>query len=63
MQLFYRCNTDISFGKNCQLTTLLVLTGVTSLKQLEQYKNNEQHLLIPDFYTDSLGDLLDLLEQ
>ncbi|KAK4011231.1 glycerol-3-phosphate phosphatase [Daphnia magna] len=58
-----RCNTDISFGKNCQLTTLLVLSGVTSLKHLEQYKHDEQHILMPDFYTDVLGDILDLLEQ
>lgn len=59
----HRCNTDISFGKNCQLKTLLVLSGVTSLKQLEQYEKDQNNILIPDFYTTSLGDILDLLEQ
>lgn len=33
------------------------------MKQMEQYKNEQQDLLTPDFYTDSLGDILDLLEQ
>lgn len=63
LTIFKRCNTDISFGKNCQVQTLLVLTGVTNMKQLEQFKKDEKHELIPDFYTDCLGDMLDLLEQ
>jgi len=59
---YCRCNTDINFGKNCGLKTLLVLTGVTSLKQLNDYESNQEHNLIPDFYTEKLGDILTLLD-
>lgn len=31
-----RCNTDILFGKNCGLHTLVVLSGVTEFKHLEK---------------------------
>ena len=58
-----KCWRDISYGNSFGIKTLLVLAGVTTLKQLEQYKNYEQHLLVPDFYTNSLGDMLDFLEE
>lgn len=56
-----RCNTDISFGKNCQMTTLLVLSGVTKLDQLRRYEEARDPQLVPDFYTESVGDIMDLL--
>ncbi len=45
------------------MKTLLVLSGVTTLKELEQYMSEQKYQLIPDVYTNSLGDMLDLLEQ
>ena len=48
-----RLDTDILFGKNGGVGTLLVLTGVTSNEDLV----NVQADRIPDFVTVSLGDL------
>lgn len=59
-----RCNTDINFGKNCGLQTLLVLTGVTKLDQLRSYeKDPGSDHLVPDYYTEAIGDVLGLLEE
>ena len=41
--------TDIKFGKNCNLSTLLVLSGYSSLEDAN--KNN----IVPDYYSLSLG--------
>lgn len=48
-----RLDTDILFGKNGGVGTLLVLTGVTSHEDLA----NVQADRVPDFVTVSLGDL------
>jgi len=56
---FCRCNTDIMFGKSCKLKTLLVLTGVTTLEHLQSYiEEPDKQDLVPDFYTDSVDDIL-----
>jgi ribonucleotide monophosphatase NagD (HAD superfamily) len=47
-----RLNTDIVFGKMGGLQTLLVLTGVTSNEAAIASSTQ------PDFYLDSLADLL-----
>lgn len=60
-----RCNTDILFGKNCGLHTLVVLSGVTELEDLEKWASGtdpKQHELLADYLLPELGDLLDLLE-
>ncbi|KAK6630255.1 hypothetical protein RUM43_014954 [Polyplax serrata] len=56
-----RCNTDILFGNNCGFQTLLVLTGVTSVSDVEKYANStdtEENKLVPQFFINKLGDLL-----
>jgi len=61
-----RANTDIFFGKKCGLWTLLVLTGVTSLQEVDKWKrsdNREDKNFVPDFYLDGVGDLLSLIER
>ncbi|CAL4153104.1 unnamed protein product [Meganyctiphanes norvegica] len=60
-----RGNTDILFGKNCGLTTLLVLSGVTQLSDCEAWaasKDPEAHRLLADYYLPSLGALRNLLQ-
>ncbi len=49
-----RLDTDIAFGKHGGLKTLLVLTGVTHLKELNGCPSDH----IPDYYIDSLSDLM-----
>jgi len=48
-----RLNTDIQFGKNGGLTTLLVLTGITSEESLTE----PNQPIVPDYVTASIGDL------
>ena len=52
-----RLDTDILFGKNGGVGTLLVLTGVTSEGDLSDVKTDR----IPDFVTGSIGDLVALV--
>ncbi|KJA21316.1 hypothetical protein HYPSUDRAFT_42171 [Hypholoma sublateritium FD-334 SS-4] len=48
-----RLNTDILFGKNGGLTTLLVLTGITTE---EEIIGPNPSPIVPDFHTQALGD-------
>ena len=59
-------NTDILFGRRCGFTTLLVMSGVTKNEDILEMKkysnnNNNNNVIIPDFYTDTLSDVLDSL--
>ncbi|KPI97349.1 Phosphoglycolate phosphatase [Papilio xuthus] len=56
-----RCNTDIEFGVRCGFQTLLVLTGVTSTRELEKIRK-EQIAPLPDVVLPKLGDLLEIVE-
>ena len=61
--MVFRASTDILFGKNCGLQTLMVGTGVNSLDDIrrwEQSDNDEEQKMAADFYVDRLGDLLKL---
>ncbi|KPJ07195.1 Phosphoglycolate phosphatase [Papilio machaon] len=56
-----RCNTDIEFGVRCGFQTLLVLTGVTSTRDLEKIRK-EQIAPLPDVVLPKLGDLLEIVK-
>lgn len=53
-----RCDTDISFGNQNGIDTLLVLTGVHSLLTVEKYKKNSETYCIPKMYIESVKDLI-----
>ncbi|KAK8397375.1 hypothetical protein O3P69_004831 [Scylla paramamosain] len=60
-----RCNTDILFGKNCGLQTLVVLSGVTTQADLEKWAASddpEQHALLADYCLTQLDDHLAFLD-
>merc|ERR1711920_169801 len=52
-----RLDTDILFGKDGGLQTLLVLSGVTT----EQRLQGEENTIHPDFYTSKLADVRELV--
>jgi 4-nitrophenyl phosphatase/phosphoglycolate phosphatase len=47
-----RLDTDVLFGKDNGLKTVLVLSGVTS----EQKLLSDANPIAPDFYTDTIND-------
>lgn len=52
-----RLNTDILFGNNCGLKTVLVLTGISSLEDVEKCQassDSNDRNSIPDFYMSSI---------
>ncbi|KAJ0178263.1 hypothetical protein K1T71_006086 [Dendrolimus kikuchii] len=55
-----RCTTDIELGIRCGFQTLLVLSGVTSSKDLDQIRYEKKPPL-PDVVLPKLGDLLSLI--
>lgn len=48
-----RLDTDIAFGSDNGIRTLLVLSGVTSELKLLSPEN----AIVPDYYTDTINDL------
>ncbi|XP_075035438.1 glycerol-3-phosphate phosphatase [Mixophyes fleayi] len=56
-----RLDTDIQMGSTCGIQTLLTLTGFSSLEDAKSYQNSGSYSLVPDFYVDSVADLLPAL--
>ncbi|XP_014256456.1 glycerol-3-phosphate phosphatase-like isoform X1 [Cimex lectularius] len=56
-----RCSTDIAFGKKTGMQTLLVLTGVQTMEHVLQFEKNKELDLVPDYYTSTIADLLEVL--
>ncbi|KFW71315.1 Phosphoglycolate phosphatase, partial [Pygoscelis adeliae] len=59
-----RLDTDILMGNSCGLTTLLTLTGVTTLDEVKGHQESgcpARQSLVPDYYVDSVADLLPAL--
>nr|UJH41143.1 farnesyl diphosphate pyrophosphatase [Pardosa pseudoannulata] len=60
-----RLNTDIMLGTKHGIRTLLVLTGINSIEDVREFEksaNEDDQLQVPDYYLDSLGDLLKLMK-
>lgn len=54
-----RLNTDMKFGNDGGLGTLLVLTGIETVSNIEKYDTDQQ----PLFYAEKLGDLYEYLQK
>ncbi|XP_022241024.1 glycerol-3-phosphate phosphatase-like isoform X2 [Limulus polyphemus] len=55
-----RLSTDILLGRSTGLRTLLVLTGVSDLNEVERCSNSNcenKQMMVPDYYLPSLADL------
>lgn len=60
-----RLDTDILFGSNCGLKTLLTLTGVSTVADAEAHQKSgcvERQGMVPDYYVESIADLLPALQ-
>ncbi|XP_051924539.1 pyridoxal phosphate phosphatase [Hippocampus zosterae] len=58
-----RLETDMLFGSNCGLDTMLTLTGVSQMEEAHQYENSEEYQsLVPDYVVDTIADLLSAFE-
>lgn len=61
-----RCDTDILFGKNNKIRTLLVGTGIHSLKEVTEWAKSDdayKQSLVPDYYLSSLGKLIPFVKK
>lgn len=54
-----RLNQDIGFGVACGFKTLLVLSGTTTLNELQ---TNREINVTPDFYLHSLADFVSICD-
>uniref|UniRef100_A0A1A7Z4G2 Glycerol-3-phosphate phosphatase n=1 Tax=Iconisemion striatum TaxID=60296 RepID=A0A1A7Z4G2_9TELE len=60
-----RLDTDILLGSNCGLKTLLTLTGVSTMEEAEAHWESgctERKGMVPDYYVESIADLLPALQ-
>lgn len=60
-----RLDTDIMLGSNCGLKTLLTLTGVSTVAEAQAHQESgcaERLGMVPDYYVESIADLLPALQ-
>ncbi|XP_030631183.1 glycerol-3-phosphate phosphatase [Chanos chanos] len=60
-----RLDTDILLGSNCGLKTLLTLTGVSTVADAETHQKSGcpvRQGMVPDYYVDSIAELLPALQ-
>ncbi|XP_061666009.1 glycerol-3-phosphate phosphatase [Syngnathoides biaculeatus] len=60
-----RLDTDIMLGSNCGLKTLLTLTGVSTVADAEANRQSdctERQRMVPDYYVETIADLLPALQ-
>lgn len=61
-----RLDTDILLGANCGLKTLLTLTGVNTVAEAQEHLKSgseERQGMVPDYYVESIADLLPALRE
>lgn len=61
-----RLDTDILLGSNCGLKTLLTLTGVSTVAEAQEHLQSgcaQRRGMVPDFYVESIADLLPALKE
>ncbi|XP_037339145.1 pyridoxal phosphate phosphatase [Pungitius pungitius] len=61
-----RLETDMLFGSNCGLDTMLTLTGVSQLEDAHEYRDGDlaaNRGLVPDYVVDSIADFLTAFEE
>ncbi|XP_059394775.1 chronophin-like [Carassius carassius] len=61
-----RLETDVLFGSNCGLTTVLTLTGVSTLEEALVYRDSQepqQKHCAPDYVMESVADFLQALDE
>jgi len=61
-----RCDTDILFGKNNNIRTLMVGTGIHTLREVMEWQASDdayKHSLVPDYYLSSLGKLIPFIRK
>lgn len=61
-----RLDTDILLGSNCGLKTLLTLTGVSTVADAQAHEKSgcpERQGMVPDYYVESIADLLPALRE
>ncbi|XP_049320812.1 glycerol-3-phosphate phosphatase [Astyanax mexicanus] len=60
-----RLDTDIMLGSNCGLKTLLTLTGMSTVADAEANQRSgspERQKMVPDYYVDSIAEILPALQ-
>ncbi|XP_058492985.1 pyridoxal phosphate phosphatase [Solea solea] len=61
-----RLETDMLFGSNCGLDTMLTLTGVSQIEEAQEYRNSElttNHSFVPNYVVDTIADFLPAFEE